>query len=365
MDELKQKLQNICLKDKKIITKIISNNEVTYVDMDVLKLNEMIDLFILIRNNVSEKTILEETFEDNLKLLIKSYNGNDKLMKNYKKLLDMYGEHIIKCIFNYDETNKILYCKSNHAFVDGISSIGLILEIINAPKDKCYTIDLPKLTYYPFYSEYIILRTMYDYLFMKKKHNNMLKISRIAHLINFDVDCRKINKFIPNLLSYLMPTLMKFWNADNLNISLLYALKNENKINNVSSISFNMGINDDTNTITNILKKKKYMVIGSYVLSNLFNLSNNNIDVLFSSIPMLKSDIETKPSYFFLPYLSTPIYIFSQKYGKTTRISLHMTDIFNNNDVNNFATDIRSLDKISNVNYTYLPYFEKNVDYLC
>ena len=59
---------------------------------------------------------------------------------------------------------------------------------------------------------------------------------------------------------------------------------------------------------------RKEMVYGAYILSNLFdNSTNYNIDLMFSSIPMLKKDINTKFSYIYMVKLQDYLCIW-QKY---------------------------------------------------
>ncbi len=154
--------------------------------------------------------------------------------------------------------------------------------------------------YVPFLSEYSIMKTVYNIL---TKRNQSIVIPnkdnyRIHNVLHYQIKVKEGN-YIISLLYNIMKLLFDTYDHTHYNIRFPLVFKNPNKINNVGFIDLTIEKNDTVNIIENKLTNGKVMAFGSYFLANTITQSKdeqnkkNNIDIVFSSLPICKSkDIE-------------------------------------------------------------------------
>lgn len=253
-----------------------------------------------------------------------------------------------------DANNKVIWITANHAYHDGFSLMKTTNKILDVHKDDTYKLNLPVFNYIPIFSDYIILRTIYDYYNMKPASLKpldgktsgeiMIKIKSIFHL-KYKLHVKN-NNFIPLMIEKMTQIFFDiFPEHEYFNVGVLFAIHNPNKTNNVSSIAISIDRNDSVHTIEKKLTDRKHMVLGSYFLINSVNSEGKtNIDIMFSSIPVFKNDNYGSAHGAILPYISSPIYIFNSKINDQNTSSVHMRD--NYIDYNKFRG---SLSKVTDI----------------
>ena len=110
--------------------------------------------------------------------------------------------------------------------------------------------------------------------------------------------------------------------------------------------------------ISNLITRNKFMVpFSSFYINKLnFNHSYNNIDVLFSCIPLTKNDLYINNnklinSYINLPYSSCPIYLYSTSYANNLDMTLHInTDMLDKSVlIDNLKIQCRNIKEHDNI----------------
>ena len=310
-------------------------NESTIYNSILLNKDTNIDLYInSVRNKLNEINLVDRsiielknniTDDDETKLYNEPYTTNDPPFK-----------------LIFDTSNKILWIMANHAYIDGFTMMNTVNKILDIDINDTYNIKLPEFTYIPIFTDYIIIRTVYDYCNIKpaslklldnlnesnSSNQVMKKIRNIFHL-KFKLDIKN-NNFMQIMIWNITQIFFDiFPNSEYFNVGILFAINNPNKINNVSMILVNINKNDTINDIGNKLNNKRHMVLGSYFLMNSIentSASKSSIDIMFSSIPAFKSDKHGTAHGAILPFTSSPIYIFNSKIGNINTSSVHMRD---------------------------------------
>jgi hypothetical protein len=310
IEYLKNKFRLVYLENPYVLTRYIENKNGQYY-LSNKKINNLDEFenyltqIIEINNNVDRKTILSEKF-------IQSF-------PTFKLVID--------------NSNKLLYCISNHSFFDGKTLLDLMSKIFDYTP---YNITIPKFKYMFLYSEYSIIRSCYNILMANKKTlqipNNTTKVKDVIHI---KIKSDDFKKFVPDILSYLLNIIINTNNYLTFNTNVLFALDNNAKINNASIIDFVFNKNDVSNILEKKINKLKYMIYGTYYLSNIIHFfgerkgstpSENGPDIAFSSLPVSKTNSEMESLGVVIPFTGLPIYIFCQKYNKNTICSIHISD---------------------------------------
>ena len=185
------------------------------------------------------------------------------------------------------------------------------------------------------YSEYSIIRSFYDRLMRNKRSLQLSNNAKVKDVIHIKIKSDDFTKFVPDILSYLLNIIINTNNYLTLNTNVVFALDNNAKINNVSSINFVFNKNDVSTILEKKMNERKYMIYGTYYLLNIIHFftgeksstpSENGPDILFSSLPISKTKSEMESLGIVLPFTGVPIYIFCQKSNKNTICSIHISD---------------------------------------
>lgn len=231
-----------------------------------------------------------------------------------------------------DKKNKILWIVANHTYKDGLTLMKMAIEILDINKNDIYDIKPPKFNYVPAVTEYMIIRTAYDYFTMKpatlksltSNSPSILKIKNIYHLkVEMDIQNNFRELYIHKMMQMFFAIFDK---VEYFNVGVLFAIDNPNKINNIAMIVLSVNRTDTVKNIGTKLYEKRHMVIGSYFWMNAVNASSKKsaVDIMISSVPLFKTDKYGDAHGAILPYITAPIYMFNSKIGNTNTTSLHV-----------------------------------------
>lgn len=252
------------------------------------------------------------------------------------------SDNDVKLNIVIDDVSNKIYIQSNRAYFDDQTFNGITRDLLTDSSHE-YLDQIPTFKYVPFVSEYNLVRTAVDKFKMKHPqitHNPDLSVDKgyyhMDTILHFNIDESRIIGQSKNPLfiaQYVHMMMSLFFDAylsrDYYNVTILCALENIRKINNIASISFTIKRKHTVEDVKRKINKRKHMIWGSYFYSNSFlnsnrSTSNNqNIDVCISSIPFLKdggifSSIES-----IIRYGSAPVHIINRNIGITSSSSIH------------------------------------------
>jgi len=198
---------------------------------------------------------------------------------------------------------------SSHILYDGIASLKII-SVLNDTKND--TNKLPKLYYIPLYNEIKFIINLSRYFLQDTKTQNisydydMYKTSKCYLIKNemplgviknfkkkYSTELGKKFAFATIYSAYQLQKIFMVTNVLALNIGILVAIDNPNRLNNVSVIIVQINRPKQTHNmlkeivmqIHDKIEKNKYQVELYYSLTNIYNINiagKSNIDIMFS-----------------------------------------------------------------------------------
>jgi hypothetical protein len=250
----------------------------------------------------------------------------------------------------FDESSGKYYFKTNHCCYDGWTLLKIAGKLFDDDTTERYHLPLPKLVYNPFVFEYMFVKSMIQLLFLKKSQLAMntdpknYKIHQVVHTqTQITTDTKTTDtkttdtKTLTNntskygyLTLYVFKIMSVFFNAypdrKYYNVTILAAINNPTKINNVSLIGLTIEKNDTIDIIDKKINSRKQQVITTYFLINSLYSSGNGkrlFDVCISSIPFYRKNDTLDIIGAIIPYNSCPVYVFNSKIGETSISSIH------------------------------------------
>ncbi len=234
-----------------------------------------------------------------------------------------------------DKKTKRLWIVGNHAYMDGFTMMKLSVEILGIDDKDVYKIKLPLFSYIPLITDYMILRTMYDTYMIKeaslstldgKEHTPCCDVQYVTHVKSKVESKNFMSAYVHKMVGIFFEV---FPDKTYFNVSILCAIDNSNKINNIGMVLVSIEKTHTVDDIEQLINAKKYQAIGTYFLTNSVKGGKKPvIDIVLSSIPAFKSDKYGLAGGAILPNVSKPIYIFNSKIGDTNTSSIHIRPDF-------------------------------------
>ena len=298
--------------------------------------NNIDDIFLLRLNNIVDNIKvckLEKTQYDN-KLRYTTKN-NDQLINslNLNKFIPSSNSELILkthqsdqlLSFVLDKNNKQIKVCWNHGVLDGIKFIEMMLILsndINALK-----LNLPKNTFFKtmfslgklLCNRSILYKTgdlhkdtengvIYSFIIKKTEIDNIRNLNNCSFMAAYQyIILKKIEGYVSKLV-----------------IATVIAISNPCQYNTSGAIPYYIDLSEENHLIAqNIDKKLKQnsyftMITTSQLIKSVLKSKKNNINIMFSSIPISKNKLYMGDSILtsydmYMPYHSAPVYVFSGK----------------------------------------------------
>jgi len=285
------------------LEKTIFNNKLKYSDQDINTL-------------IKQLTLNGYIPENNFELIIKTYQS----------------KHLISFIL--DKKEKQLKICFNHGVFDGIKFVELALFFSNNTRIQKF--NFPKNSF---------LKTLYclGKLFLNisilSKKGGLIKDTDNGVIYSFIIKKKEIDRirekynvsFMGAYQSIILEKISGY--SDKLLIGTATAISNPFQFNSVGGIPYYIDLSKKeeilSKKIDTKLKKNSYllMVTTNELIKKIFKSKKNNIDILFSSIPISKNDIFMGGSIIngfdtYMPNHNSPVYVFSGKVGENVYVSM-------------------------------------------
>lgn len=327
---------NIWLNNISPINKIIKNNVLETINFNlaspkwdfnqVVDYNNIDDIFKLLSENTSLKTIIIKTVEKDFSIIIPNFNSIEK--NNNIEKLNISGFKI-----QNDITKSLIENKSIKT---------LKLQNSNLQVDKLQSL-LQKNTLYTLHIQNSFISNIQNLLLNNTSISDLdlsyCNLSNINDIINFIQNNNYLNKLNLSFNSY--------HNID----ALCNVLKNNNSIYKINLSNNNI---DDINNFSSVFETNECLMK--------LNLSHNNISNVLSFSDKLKNNstlTKLDLSYNHINYVQ-PLFDCLKNNSALTKLNLKNNQINTINNINDIFTSNKSLLKLNllNNNYSFTPLIE-------
>ena len=317
-----------------------------------IKLNEVCDLEVIekkideiMNKNKKDPKKIEHlllNFSKKSKYELLPYSSLDKFFFVTKKNMSCVNKARHFNIFSsrsplnlqlaLNKEEKTIYGYGYHGIHDGLKILDITKKLGFLETEKV-DIKYPKFRYVPFFSEYLMGKSIFKMIKLKKASIIKRENNRTFNpdIINFTFDLNKFDKIEgysinTKLIGIILYSLMDSNKYNSLNVSISYGVDAiESQRNQTSVMIVNIKYNNDLSTfIKNMyleIKRNAFQVLGLYFSSTFRFLNNMNylkkinkekVDISISSLPITKSDIKflgiDSKLKIWNPYHMAPIY---------------------------------------------------------
>ena len=298
----------------------------------------------------SENTIIELENKENM--LIPNIKTSKDALNNIKKTEYMY-------LYSYNIEKKEIYLLYNHAVVDGLASLIFFKSILDKETITSFyameRLEITKTQMFLYSLKKNPLNLLKSFNKYKNEKKKILDLKSEPTLIELIIDINII-KEIKKKYNISFNNAYCFYILQILNQQMRCVIltntkyKESRNYNNYGIIPFKYEKGNTPEIIESEIKKNMiYSIISPilFALKSYLNKIYKNVDIVFSSIPISKYNLDVKlcgnlvkDLSLYMPHHSVPIYIFSTKFGDKFKISISTKD--------------------SKVEEKFINYFEKN-----